>query len=130
MKRYFKPARIAWSAPAQAHGLAHTAVAKRLLVAGQPGVGPGGDIPDDLAAQTALAFENVIAVVEAGQMKVDDIVRLVVYVAVVDGAATVDRVRETKLGALTPVVTYVQAAGFRDPRWKVLIEAEAIDDVA
>jgi 2-iminobutanoate/2-iminopropanoate deaminase len=128
MKRYFKPARISWSAPAQAHGLAHTAVAKRLLVAGQPGVGPGGDVPDDLATQTGLAFDSVFAVLEAGQMKVDDIVRLVVYVAVADGAETIDRIREAKLGALTPVVTYVQAAGFRDSRWKVLIEAEAIDD--
>jgi enamine deaminase RidA (YjgF/YER057c/UK114 family) len=130
MKRYFKPARIVWSAPGQAHGLAHAAVAKRLLVAGQPGTGPEGDVPEDLAAQTAFAFDNVFAVLEAGQMKIEDIVKLVVHVAAPDGASTFDRVREVKLGALTPVVTYLQAAGFRDPRWKVLIEAEAINDAA
>jgi enamine deaminase RidA (YjgF/YER057c/UK114 family) len=128
MKRFFKPARVGWSAAGQAHGLAHSAVSKRLLISGQPGVDETGNAPADLEAQFALAFDNVFKVLEAGQMALDDLVRIVVYVAAPNAYELFQRVREQKLGALTPVASYVETAGFYDPNWRVLIEGEAIRD--
>lgn len=128
MKRFFKPARIAWSAAGQAHGVAHGPVFKRLLISGQPGVDETGDVPADLEAQIALAFDNLLRVVEAGQMVAEDIVRIVAYVAAPRGYEIFDRVRERKLGGLTPAATYVETTGFSDPRWRVLIEGEAVRD--
>jgi enamine deaminase RidA (YjgF/YER057c/UK114 family) len=128
MKRFFRPAGVRWSAAGQAHGLAHGAVFKRLLISGQPGVDEEGTAPTDLEAQFSLAFDNVFKVLEAGQMARDDLVRIVVYVAAPDAYDVFQRVREQKLGALTPVASYVEAAGFCNPNWQVLIEGEAIRD--
>jgi enamine deaminase RidA (YjgF/YER057c/UK114 family) len=130
MKRFFMPARIAWSAQGQTHGLAHGTVFKRLLISGQPGVDDRGEVPADLEAQIALAFDNLLKVIEAGQMAAEDIVRIVAYVAEPRSFPTFDRVRARKLGALTPVATYVETTGFSDPRWRVLIEGEAVRDQA
>jgi enamine deaminase RidA (YjgF/YER057c/UK114 family) len=128
MKRFFMPARIAWSAQGQAHGLAHGAVFKRLLISGQPGIDERGDVPADLEAQIGLAFDNVLKVVEAGQMAAEDLVRLVAYVAEPRSFAVFDRVRARKLGGLTVAAAYVETTGFSDPRWRVLIEGEAVRD--
>ena len=130
MKRFFKPAGISWSAAGQTHGLAHGAAFKRLLISGQPGVDDSGEVPVDLEAQISLAFDNLFKVLEAGQMVVEDLVRIVAYVAAPRAYGVFDRVRERKLGALTPVATYVETTGFSDPRWRVLIEAEAVRDQA
>jgi 2-iminobutanoate/2-iminopropanoate deaminase len=128
MKRFLKPARIAWSATGQSHGLAHGAVFKRLLIGGQPGVDANGEVPADLEAQIGFAFDNLLQVLEAGQMTATDIVRIVAYVAAPDAQGIFHRVRERKLGALTPVASYVEAIGFSDPRWRVLIEGEAVSE--
>jgi enamine deaminase RidA (YjgF/YER057c/UK114 family) len=128
MKRFFKPARVGWSAAGQAHGLAHGVVFKRLLIGGQPGVDEKGNAPADLEAQFGLAFDNVFKVLEAGQMALDDLVRIVVYVAAPHAYSVFQRVSEQKLGGLTPVASYVETAGFSDPSWQVLIEGEAIRD--
>jgi enamine deaminase RidA (YjgF/YER057c/UK114 family) len=128
MKRFFKPARIGWSSAGQAHGLAHGAVFKRLLIGGQPGVDDEGNAPADLEAQMRLAFDNVLKVLEAGQMALEDLVRIVVYVATPNAYRLFQQVREQKLGALTPVASYVETTGFSDPSWRVLIEGEAIRD--
>jgi enamine deaminase RidA (YjgF/YER057c/UK114 family) len=128
MKRYFKPALIAWSAPGQSHGLAHGAAFKRMLISGQPGVDEQGTVPEDLETQIGLAFDNLFKVLEAGQMAAEDLVRIVAYVAAPGGYETFNRVRVPKLGALTPATSYVEAVGFSDPRWRILIEGEAIRD--
>ena len=126
MKRFFMPARIAWSAQGQTHGLAHGVVFKRMLISGQPGVDEAGKVPSDLEAQIGLAFDNLLKVVEAGQMAAEDIVRIGAYVAEPHAYGVFDRVRARKLGALTPAATYVETTGFSDPRWRVLIEGEAV----
>lgn len=128
MKRFFMPAGIAWSAQGQAHGLAHGAVFKRLLISGQPGVDERGEVPTDLEAQIGLAFDNLLKVVEAGQMAADDLVRIVAHIAEPRSFPIFDRVRARKLGSLTVVATYLETAGFSDPRWRVLIEGEAVRD--
>ena len=61
-------------------------------------------------------------------MAVKDIVRIVAYVAAPDAHGLFHRVRERKLGALTPVASYVEAVGFSDPRWRVLVEGEAVSE--
>ncbi len=128
MKRFFMPARIAWSVQGQTHGLAHGAVFKRMLISGQPGIDERGEVPADLEAQIAFAFDNLLKVVEAGQMAAEDVVRIVAYVAESRAFPIFDRVRARKLGALTPVATYIETTGFSDPRWRVLIEGEAVRD--
>jgi enamine deaminase RidA (YjgF/YER057c/UK114 family) len=128
MKRFFKPAKVAWSAPGESHGLAHSAVFKRLIIAGQPGVDPTGEAPPDLEAQMGFAFDNLLQVLEAGQMTVADLTKIVAYVTTPGSFALYNHVRNRKLNAPSIVSTYVEVAGLGDPRWRVLIEGEAIRD--
>jgi 2-iminobutanoate/2-iminopropanoate deaminase len=126
MKRFLKPTRIAPAASGQPHGLAHGGVFKRLMIGGQVGADPSGDVPPGFEAQAELAFDNLLAVVEAAQLAVDDLTRLTAYVAAPECFAQYHLVRARKLGAATPVSTYVEVTGLGDPRWLISIEGEAI----
>jgi len=128
MKRFFKPARIAWSAQGESHGLAHSTVFKRLVIAGQPGVDATGEAPPDIEAQMGLAFDNLLQVLEAGQMTVADLTKIVAYVTTPGSFAIYNQVRNRKLNTPSIVSTYVEVAGLGNPRWRVLIEGEAISD--
>jgi enamine deaminase RidA (YjgF/YER057c/UK114 family) len=128
MKRFFKPARIAWSAQGESHGLAHSTVFKRLVIAGQPGVDATGEAPPDIEAQMGLAFDNLLQVLEAGQMTVADLTKIVAYVTTPGSFAIYNQVRNRKLNTPSIVSTYVEVAGLGNPRWRVLIEGEAIRD--
>jgi 2-iminobutanoate/2-iminopropanoate deaminase len=128
MKRSFKPAKVSWSAQGESHGLAHSAVFKRLLIAGQPGVDSAGETPPDLETQISLAFDNVLHVLEAGQMVVADLTKIVAYVTMPGSFVLYNQVRNRKLNAPSMVSTYVEVAGLGDPRWRVLIEGEAVRD--
>jgi 2-iminobutanoate/2-iminopropanoate deaminase len=128
MKRFLKPQKISASASAHSQGLAHGRVFKRLLIAGQIGADHSGEAPADFESQVALAFDNLLAVIEAAQLTIGDLVRIMAYAAVPDSLAAYHRVYQRKLGPATPVSTYVEIAGLGDPRWLILIEGEAIQE--
>ncbi len=126
MKRFLKPTNIAPTASGQPHGLAHGGVFKRLAIGGQVGADPSGNVPAGFEAQVELAFDNLLAVIEAAQLAVGDLTRLTAYVVAPQGFAQYHLVRERKIGAATPVSTYVEVTGLGDPRWLISIEGEAI----
>ena len=129
MKRFLRSAKTGASSFEQTHGLVHGTAFKRLLVGAQIGVDSAGAVPSGLEAQCALAFDNLLALIESAQLKADDLVKLVAYIAVPGSLAVYDRVRRSKLGPVTPASTYVEVAGLGDPRWLVSIEGEAIQEV-
>jgi 2-iminobutanoate/2-iminopropanoate deaminase len=128
MKRFFKPQKISASASDRSQGLAHGGVFKRLLIAGQIGADHNGHAPADFESQVELAFDNMLAVIEAAQLSIGDLVRIMAYAAVPDSLARYNRVYQRKIGSATPVSTYVEVAGLGDPNWLVLIEGEAIQE--
>ncbi len=129
MKRFLRSAKTGASSFEQTHGLAHGTAFKRLLVGAQLGADAAGGVPSGFEAQCELAFDNLLAVIEGAQLKADDLVKIVAYAASPGSLATYDRVRRRKLGAVTPVSTYVEVAGLGDPRWLVSIEGEAIQEI-
>jgi 2-iminobutanoate/2-iminopropanoate deaminase len=129
MKRFLKPTKIAPAASGQPHGLAHGGVFKRLVIGGQLGAEPSGEVPAGFEAQAELAFDNLLAVIDAAQLVVSDLTRLTAYVAAPQCFAQFHGVRERKLGPATPVSTYIEVAGLGDPRWLISIEGEAIREV-
>jgi 2-iminobutanoate/2-iminopropanoate deaminase len=128
MKRFFKPQKISASTSDHSQGLAHGGVFKRLLIAGQVGADQSGDAPADFESQVELAFDNLLAVLEAAQLSVGDLVRIMAYAAVPGSLARYNRVCQRKIGSATPVSTYVEVAGLGDPNWLILIEGEAIQE--
>jgi enamine deaminase RidA (YjgF/YER057c/UK114 family) len=129
MKRFLRPTKIAPAVSGQPHGLAHGGVFKRLVIGGQIGADPSGDVPTGFEAQVELAFDNLLAVIDAAQLAVSDLTRLTAYVVAPRCFAQYLLVRERKIGAATPVSTYVEIAGLGDPRWLISIEGEAIREV-
>jgi 2-iminobutanoate/2-iminopropanoate deaminase len=128
MKRFLRPAKISPGPCGHTHGIAHGRVFKRLLIAGQSGADPAGDVPAGFEAQAELAFDNLLAVIEAAQLTIGDLVRIVAYAAVPGSLALYNLVRDRKVGSATPVSTYVEIAGLGDPRWLISIEGEAIQE--
>jgi enamine deaminase RidA (YjgF/YER057c/UK114 family) len=129
MKRFLRPTKIAPAVSGQPHGLAHGGVFKRLVIGAQVGTDPSGDVPAGFEAQVELAFDNLLAVIDAAQLAAGDLTRLTAYVAAPQGFAQYHLVRQRKIGLATPVSTYIEIAGLGDPRWLISIEGEAIREV-
>src|ERR1700722_18947664 len=108
MKRFLKPPTISASASPHSQGVAHGRVFKRLLIAGQIGADQTGDAPADFEPQVERAFDNLLAVIEAAQLSIGDLVRVMAYAAVPDSFARYDGVFQRKIGSATPVSTYVE----------------------
>jgi enamine deaminase RidA (YjgF/YER057c/UK114 family) len=67
--------------PAFSQGIIVPAQARLLLIGGQNGVDASGQVvAHDLAGQTAKAIDNLIKVLEASGGKLEDLVRLAIYV--------------------------------------------------
>ncbi|MGL5006109.1 MAG: 2-iminobutanoate/2-iminopropanoate deaminase [Plesiomonas sp.] len=98
-----------------------------ILTSGQIPVNPAtGEIPEDIAAQARQSLENVRAIVEAGSLRVADIVKMTVFVKDLNDFATVNSVYEAffvEHNATFPARSCVEVA--RLPK-DVKIEIEAI----
>ncbi|MFT3915582.1 MAG: RidA family protein [Anaeromyxobacteraceae bacterium] len=78
--RYLNPDGMLRS-PAFSQGIVLPAGARTLLIGGQDGVDEHGKVVGtDLAEQTARAVDNVLGVLEAAGGRIEDLVRLGIYV--------------------------------------------------
>jgi enamine deaminase RidA (YjgF/YER057c/UK114 family) len=67
--------------PAFSQGITIPGDARLLLIGGQNGVDASGQVvAQDLAGQTAKAIDNLVNVLEASGGKLEDLVRLAIYV--------------------------------------------------
>jgi 2-iminobutanoate/2-iminopropanoate deaminase len=128
MKRFLRPTNIGAAVSGRPHGVAHGRVFKRLVIAGQIGVDSAGNVPGAFESQVELAFDNLLAVIQAAQLAISDLVKLTAYSASPDSLALYNGVYQRKMGAVTPISTYVEIAGLGDPRWLIAIEGEAIQE--
>lgn len=101
--------------------------ARLVFVGGQNGTdGNGQIVGSDIASQSAQAFRNVLAALEAAGATMDDVVRLAIYIvqgqSLQEGFEAVMQIPEARLGP--PTVTGVYVAGLARP--DALIEIEAI----
>lgn len=101
-------------------------------VAGQIGWDPVTGAFDDLdmAAQTARALANVVAVLEAAGARPEDVVRMTWYVtdrqAYLDARTAIGDAWRRRFGRWYPAMSVVVVAGLLDPGALVEIEATAI----
>ena len=101
---------------------------KRLVMAGQVGVKPDGNIAGDLGAQIEQAWDNLLAVLASEGMGPADLVKITFFTT--DGspeALKLSReIRARKLGDLALSSTFLVVAGLAGPDLKVEIEGEAV----
>jgi 2-iminobutanoate/2-iminopropanoate deaminase len=99
--------------------------AQRLLfISGQIPESVTGEVPTDFRAQARLAWRNVVAQLEAGNMSVSNLVKVTVYLSSREFALINREIRQQVLGSHSPALTVI-VAGIFDEKWLLEIEAVA-----
>ena len=97
-----------------------------LVVAGQVGVDPAGNLAEGFRGQSAQAFRNIVACLEAQGMGREDLVKLVVYLTDPRGIEDYRAARHEVIGDdVLPPSTLLIIDGLAQPGMLVEIEAWA-----
>jgi 2-iminobutanoate/2-iminopropanoate deaminase len=73
-----------------------------LMTSGTPGLSASGDLPDDIEAQSRLAWENVVSLLAKDGMTVTDIVKVTQYLTRTEDIKAYAAVRTRFLGDHRP----------------------------
>jgi enamine deaminase RidA (YjgF/YER057c/UK114 family) len=119
------PASIAAPAARYAHGVLAPAGSTLLHSAGVVPVRPDGTVPDGIAEQAAVVWENIDAILAAGGMSSADIVSVTTYVVPGQDMAAVMAARTAYLGDHLAASTLVIVAALVRPEWKVEVAVVA-----
>ena len=104
---------------------------KLVYVGGQNAVNAKGEVVgDDIATQSAQAYRNVIAALEAAGATMADVFKMTIYMvqgqSFADGYAAIMPLVDPK--APPPTVSGIMVAGLANPKYLIEIEAVAAID--
>jgi enamine deaminase RidA (YjgF/YER057c/UK114 family) len=107
------------------HQIALDAPGQVLVLSGQVGMAPDGQIPETGAEQLEVALANVLRNLEAAEMSARDLVKLTIYVT-----EPIDREQRAailmeRLEGHRPCMTLITVAGLAAPPLKVEVDAWA-----
>lgn len=128
MKQFRNPETIHKPLGGYSHQVEIIGNERMLILSGQVGMKPDGSIPEDSIEQLDIAFENIFRNLQAANMQVTDLVKLVFYLT---GEWDTDKRRAltaAKLGEHQPAMTLMYAAALANPALKVEIDAWASKD--
>ncbi len=123
--RFSNPAGVHTPASRYSHAALVEGTTRRLVISGQIGVTPDGEIPKSAEEQVDQALTNLGTVLRAHGMGVGDIVKLTVFLTRPDLVGAWRARRTAFLGEHAPASTLLIVAGLADPRCLVEVEAEA-----
>jgi 2-iminobutanoate/2-iminopropanoate deaminase len=123
MYKMINPASVSVS-PRYSAGVEIPTPQRWLFISGQVGRDADTNIPDGIAAQADIAWRNVLEVLKAAGMTVEDIVDTTTYIVGRENNAGFDEVRNKYMGSLRPASTKIYVAGLAHP--KMLCEIQAI----
>jgi enamine deaminase RidA (YjgF/YER057c/UK114 family) len=126
MNREINPASIAPPAANYAHGMLSTGASRILHVSGTVGVRPDGSIPDDVAEQAEVTWQNIGAICAEAGMALDDIVSITTYAVVGEPLAGVMAARDRALGGRRVASVLITVPALARPEWKMEIAAVAV----
>ena len=98
--------------------------ARQLHVSGTPGIREDGTVPDDFAEQADLAWKNLIEILQAAGMRVENLVKITQTLLRAEDIPTYVRVRAKYLGEHRPASMLSIVSGLVRPN--ILFEIEAI----
>jgi enamine deaminase RidA (YjgF/YER057c/UK114 family) len=125
MKVFRNPPQIAVPLAAYSHQAEITGPVRWLVLSGQIGMTPSGDLPDDPVEQLGIALQNITANLDAAGMRHEDLVKLTIYLV---GEVELRRRRqrlEEWLRGTRPCMTVIAVAGLATPALRVEIDALA-----
>lgn len=94
-------------------------------LSGQVGIRPDGQVPQDPIAQLEVALENVRQNLFDGDMQVEDIVKLTIYLVGDVDAQRWRAVLDKWFGRHAPAMTVVYVVALASPAYRVEVEAWA-----
>jgi enamine deaminase RidA (YjgF/YER057c/UK114 family) len=97
-----------------------------LFISGQVGRDADRNIPDGIEAQAEIAWRNLVAILTAGGMTVDDIADTTLYLVRREDNAGYDHVRAKWMGDRRPASTKIYVSGLSDSRMLCEIQAVAV----
>tara|TARA_R110002020_G_scaffold285595_1_gene501107 strand:- start:16778 stop:17167 length:390 start_codon:yes stop_codon:yes gene_type:complete len=128
MPRFFNPDTMPQPASNYVQAVEMVAPGRRLVVSGQIGVTPAGQMLEGYRPQAEQAWRNALSALAACNMQITDIVAIRVY-DVAPGAVGIYReIRDLMLEGHAPASTYVIVAGLAHPDLLTEIEIEAFSD--
>ena len=98
---------------------------RRLIISGQIGVTPDGNMLEGYRDQARQAWQNAFAALAAADMQIADIVAIRVYDVAPGDVAAYREIRDACLEGHAPASTYVVVAGLAHPDLLTEIEVEA-----
>jgi len=101
------------------------AQARWLHVSGQVGATPDGTILKGFDAQAAQCWKNIIAILAADGMGVEDLVKVDIFVTSAEFVGASRRIRDEALKGAEPASTFLVVAALAHPDLVVEIEAVA-----
>jgi enamine deaminase RidA (YjgF/YER057c/UK114 family) len=110
---------------AYSHQIEISGSERQLVIAGQIGMLPDGEVPEDPIEQLAAALDNVERNLAAADMELSDIVRLTIYLVGEWDANARRQMVASRLGAHHPCTTLLYVAGLAAPNLRVELDAWA-----
>lgn len=98
--------------------------ARWLITAGTPGLAADGTLPDGIAAQTELAWQNIVAMLERARMDMTNIVKVTQYLLHESDIAEYARIRSRHLKDARPASMLLIVPALVRPG--ILVEVEVI----
>ena len=125
MIKFYNPPGIAAPASRYSHGAEAGPGARWLHVSGQVGVAPDGTIVKGIEPQIERAFRNVEAILAAGGMGFDDVVKINTFLLTRDHVPLLRKIRDGFFPRTAPASTLFMVAALAHPDWLVEIEVVA-----
>jgi 2-iminobutanoate/2-iminopropanoate deaminase len=122
--RVINPTTIAAPPNNFVHAVEVPAGARTLYISGQTGVNADGSIPEGTNEQADIAWQNLIEILKAADMGVENIVKIIVLVTDASDNTVAREKRTQYAGQYQGTSTFMVVAGLANP--KLTFEIEAI----
>ena len=111
------PPLLAPPAAHYSHAVVATGASRWLHTSGVVPTRPDGSVPEDLAIQAEVVWENLAAILAEARMSMSDVVSVVTYVVQGHDLGVVMAARDRAMAGHRPASTLVPVVGLARPAW-------------
>ena len=119
------PTSIAPPAANYAHAVLSDGSSRLLHTSGVVPVAPDGSVPTELAAQAAVVWSNIGAILSSADMTLGDVVSVTTYVVVGEELGPVMAARDAAFAGHVAASTLVTVPALARPEWRVEVAVVA-----
>jgi 2-iminobutanoate/2-iminopropanoate deaminase len=125
MNKIHNPAGVAPPLGAYSHAIEVPAGARTLHISGQVGLLPDGRVAQGIEAQTEAVLNNILGILKAAGMAIEDVVKMSTFLVNANDIAAVRSARMRVLGSHRPASTLLVISRLAAPEYLIEIEATA-----